>query len=83
MTRVSPWVEGLHGSMQQKARLKYLDRFRAAAGEVGGGGDKKTSVLVATDVAARGLDVKGIDLVVHYQVPHSAGAHTPPLLTST
>ena len=63
-------VEGLHGNMQQRARLKYLDRFKKGAG---GGG--KTSILVATDVAARGIDIKGVDLVVHYQVPMSADAY--------
>ena len=69
-------VEGLHGSMQQRARLKYLDRFRSSVGGGGcGGGKNTTSVLVATDVAARGLDVKGIDLVVHYQVPLSADTY--------
>ena len=56
--------------MQQRARLKYLDRFKKGAG---GGG--KTSILVATDVAARGIDIKGVDLVVHYQVPMSADAY--------
>ena len=83
-------VEGLHGNMQQRARLKYLDRFRAAALSEGtdegsfpvsgadkaaGGAKKRTSVLVATDVAARGIDIKGIDLVVHYQVPTSADTY--------
>jgi ATP-dependent RNA helicase DDX24/MAK5 len=72
-------VEGLHGSMQQRARLKYLDRFRQGAAGAGAsstfGNKKTTSVLVATDVAARGLDVKGIDLVVHYQVPLSADTY--------
>ena len=63
-------VEGLHGNMQQRARLKYLDRFKKGAG---GGG--KTSILVATDVAARGIDIKGVDLVVHYQVPMSADTY--------
>lgn len=67
-------VEGLHGSMQQRARLKYLDRFRSGA-SASASGKKTTSVLVATDVAARGLDVKGIDLVVHYQVPLSADTY--------
>ena len=63
-------VEGLHGNMQQRARLKYLDRFKK-----GGGGGGKTSILVATDVAARGIDIKGVDLVVHYQVPMSADTY--------
>ncbi|KAL3696550.1 hypothetical protein R1sor_010626 [Riccia sorocarpa] len=52
----------LHAQMQQKQRLKAMDRFRSS-------GD---GILVATDVAARGLDVPGIRTVVHYQLPHSA-----------
>ena len=50
--------------------MKYLDRFKK-----GGGGGGKTSILVATDVAARGIDIKGVDLVVHYQVPMSADTY--------
>ena len=69
-------VEGLHGNMQQRARLKYLDRFRDASGSgAGGASAKRVSVLVATDVAARGIDIKGVDLVVHYQVPMSADTY--------
>ncbi|CAL9092536.1 unnamed protein product [Musa textilis] len=52
----------LHAQMQQRARLKAIDRFR--------GNDH--SVLIATDVAARGLDIPGIRTVVHFQLPHSA-----------
>jgi len=52
----------LQGSMQQRARLKALDRFKAQPG----------CVLLATDVAARGLDIDGVDFVVHYQLPRSA-----------
>ncbi|CAM6088553.1 unnamed protein product [Calypogeia fissa] len=52
----------LHAQMQQRARLKTMDRFRGS----------EDCVLVATDVAARGLDVPGIRTVVHYQLPHSA-----------
>eukprot|EP00191_Tetraselmis_sp_GSL018_P024721 CAMPEP_0177627994 /NCGR_PEP_ID=MMETSP0419_2-20121207/31509_1 /TAXON_ID=582737 /ORGANISM="Tetraselmis sp., Strain GSL018" /LENGTH=879 /DNA_ID=CAMNT_0019129203 /DNA_START=60 /DNA_END=2700 /DNA_ORIENTATION=- len=51
----------LHGGMQQRARLQALDRF--SSGEV--------VLLVATDVAARGLDVKDIRCVIHYQLPAS------------
>ena len=39
-----------------------MDRFR--------GNDH--GILVATDVAARGLDIPGVRTVVHYQLPHSA-----------
>ena len=56
---------GLHAGMQQRARLKALDRFKSS----------KASALIATDVAARGLDIKGVELVVHYQVPRQADAY--------
>ena len=52
----------LQGNMQQRARLKALDRFKAST----------SAVLLATDVAARGLDISGVDHVVHFQLPRSA-----------
>ncbi|GJP38159.1 hypothetical protein CLOM_g22596 [Closterium sp. NIES-68] len=52
----------LHAQQQQRQRLKALDRFR----------QHPSGVLVATDVAARGLDVPEVRLVVHYQLPHTA-----------
>ncbi|KPJ04244.1 ATP-dependent RNA helicase DDX24 [Papilio xuthus] len=52
----------LHASMPQRQRLKNLERFR----------DDPHGVLVATDVAARGLDIPDVDHVVHYQVPKTA-----------
>lgn len=52
----------LHGDMQQRARLKAIDRFRG----------NKDGILVATDIAARGIDIPGVRTVVHYQLPHSA-----------
>lgn len=42
--------------------MQAIDRFRA----------NEHGVLVATDVAARGLDIPGVRTVVHYQLPHSA-----------
>ena len=48
----------LHANMQQKQRLKALERFRK----------NKNGVLVATDVAARGLDIPDVDFVIHYGV---------------
>lgn len=58
-------VHSLHAGMQQRARLRSLDAF-AAAGD---------GVLVATDVAARGLDVPGVTLVAHYQIPATADTY--------
>tara|TARA_B100001094_G_scaffold317059_1_gene359023 strand:+ start:77 stop:1477 length:1401 start_codon:yes stop_codon:yes gene_type:complete len=52
-------VEGLHGDMSQNQREKIISNFK----------DGKSSVLVATDVAARGIDVDGITLVINYDVP--------------
>ncbi|XP_062108982.1 DEAD-box ATP-dependent RNA helicase 13 [Humulus lupulus] len=52
----------LHAQMQQRARLKAIDRFRG----------NEHGILVATDVAARGIDIPGVRTVVHYQLPHSA-----------
>jgi len=49
-------VVRIHGDMEQHERKHALDSFRAA----------KANVMVATDVAARGLDVKGITVVVNY-----------------
>jgi len=60
-------TEVLHGGLTQGARQKALQRF--TAGDVG--------LLVATDVAARGLDIDGVDVVVHYDPPedHKAYLH--------
>ena len=52
-------VETLHGDMPQAARTKALARFSGG----------KAKVLVASDVAARGLDVTGIELVINYDPP--------------
>ena len=49
----------IQGDMDQGERIRELDRFKA--GEV--------TVLVASDVAARGLDIKGVSHVVNYDVP--------------
>ncbi|CAN8259069.1 unnamed protein product [Cochlearia groenlandica] len=52
----------LYSDMKQRARLKAIDRFRAS----------ENGILVATDVAARGIDIKNVRTVIHYQLPHSA-----------
>lgn len=51
--------------MEQKARLRSVEKFSSPSSD-------PSSVLVATDVAARGLDIKGIDFVIHYHVPRTA-----------
>ncbi|BAP41168.1 DEAD/DEAH box helicase [Pseudomonas sp. LJDD11] len=51
----------LHGDKDQKDRKAAIDRFKQ-------GGSK---VLVATDVAARGLDIDGLDLVINFDMPRS------------
>ena len=50
----------LHGDIPQGQREKILSRFRAG----------KTRILVATDVAARGIDIEGITHVVNYSIPY-------------
>src|SRR6266566_5027924 len=50
----------IHGDRSQAARLEALDVFKAA----------KVQVMVATDVAARGLDIDDLPLVVNYEMPY-------------
>ena len=52
----------LHGGMTQMARTKTLEDFK----------DGRTPVLIATDVAARGIHVDGVDLVVHIDPPRDS-----------
>ena len=51
--------EGLHGDMKQQQRTKVMDAFKAG----------KTDILIATDVAARGIDVDDIEAVFNYDIP--------------
>lgn len=54
-------VSGLHGDMTQDQRKRSLDIFR----------QNRTRLLVATDVAARGLDIDGVDLVINFDMAQS------------
>jgi ATP-dependent RNA helicase RhlE len=58
-------AEGIHGGRSQNARQRVLNMFR----------DGKVRVLIATDVAARGIDIDNIDLVINYDVPVEADAY--------
>lgn len=51
----------LHAQMQQRQRLNNLDRFKVA----------KECLLIASDVAARGIDITGVDHVIHFHLPKS------------
>ncbi len=55
-------VEALHGDLKQETREKVLGRFRKGL----------TQVLVATDVAARGLDIDDISHVINFDIPYDA-----------
>lgn len=52
-------VGQIHGDMEQPERLRELDRFKTDA----------IKILVASDVAARGLDIKGVSHVVNFDIP--------------
>ncbi|MEE2748081.1 MAG: helicase C-terminal domain-containing protein, partial [Candidatus Thermoplasmatota archaeon] len=56
---------GLHGDMAQNKRERIISDFR----------DGKTRVIVATDVAARGLDVDGVTMVVNYDIPNDSESY--------
>ncbi|KAI0129746.1 ATP-dependent RNA helicase MAK5 [Xylariales sp. AK1849] len=73
--RITPMLQNvnlpahpLHSQMPQKARLRSVERFTSAT-------PGKAAILVATDVAARGLDIPDVDLVIHYHVPRAADAY--------
>ncbi|CAE7919839.1 DED1 [Symbiodinium sp. KB8] len=71
--KVRAWrfrVFSIHGDKKQDAREKALQLFRHhAEGRSSGSRDSDAAVLVATDVAARGLDIPDITCVVHYDLP--------------
>jgi len=54
-------ADAIHGDKSQAERLLALERFKAG----------KTAVLVATDVASRGLDIEGLPQVINFDIPHS------------
>lgn len=52
-------AQGLHGDMKQTQRTFVMNGFK----------DARFKILIATDVAARGIDVNGIDIVINYDLP--------------
>ncbi len=54
---------GISSLLSQGQRKRVMTRFREEGGE---------NILVATDVAARGLDIEGVDLVINYELPDDA-----------
>lgn len=58
-------TDELHGDLSQAKREQVMRRFREA----------KIQILVATDIAARGLDVEGITHVFNYDIPHDVDSY--------
>lgn len=63
----------IHSSMVQKQRLRAIERFKRNCETAKK--EKTASVLIASDVAARGLDIDGIQHVVHYHLPRTADTY--------
>lgn len=66
MSRAGHSVLALHGDLEQRERDQVLVRFS----------NKSVPLLIATDVAARGLDIDSLDLVVNYQPAREPEVHT-------
>ena len=60
-------IEALHGDLTQQQRDKVMARFRT----------KALQLLIATDVAARGIDVEGITHVINFELPDDMEVYTP------
>ena len=52
----------MHSELNQEQRENTIRDFK----------NKKIKILVATDILSRGIDIKGIELVINYEVPHDA-----------
>ena len=65
LSKVRIKADAIHGNKSQAARMDALRKFRAG----------KIQVLVATDIASRGLDVEGITHVINYELPNDAESY--------
>jgi ATP-dependent RNA helicase DeaD len=59
-------ADAIHGDLEQRDREKVMRAFK----------NKKVQILVATDIAARGIDVEGLAYVAHYQLPDQMEYYT-------
>jgi ATP-dependent RNA helicase DeaD len=66
LTREGYDIDALHGDLSQQQRNKVMDEFR----------EKTLQLLIATDVAARGIDVSGITHVINYELPDDVEVYT-------
>jgi ATP-dependent RNA helicase DeaD len=66
LTREGYDIDALHGDLTQGQRDKVMGQFR----------DKSLQLLIATDVAARGIDVQGITHVINYELPDDVEVYT-------
>jgi ATP-dependent RNA helicase DeaD len=66
LTREGYDIDALHGDLTQAQRNKVMDEFR----------EKTLQLLIATDVAARGIDVQGISHVINYELPDDVEVYT-------
>jgi ATP-dependent RNA helicase DeaD len=66
LTREGYDIDALHGDLTQPQRDKVMGQFR----------DKSLQLLIATDVAARGIDVQGITHVINYEMPDDVEVYT-------
>ena len=66
LTREGYDIDALHGDLTQQQRDKVMGQFR----------DKSLQLLIATDVAARGIDVQGITHVINYELPDDVEVYT-------
>jgi ATP-dependent RNA helicase DeaD len=65
LTHAGHPADAIHGDLRQSQRDKVMRRYR----------DGKVNILVATDVASRGIDVTGIDVVINYDIPIDADSY--------
>jgi ATP-dependent RNA helicase DeaD len=59
-------TDAIHGNLNQEAREKVLRGFK----------NRRINLLVATDIAARGIDVQDLDYVIHYRLPENKEQYT-------